>query len=414
MNEMLPAAPVPLNALSRQQGGEFTPLGDNAAVEIWLEAQSSNSTRRNYSNQASKFRLFLQIIHPEWPADQHLGLAMQRDVEDYEKALSQKKLNEATRRIEHLSPDELDLLGLKKQPFAKAMAQSSVNQSLAVLNVMYSYFQQPNERMPEPYVRFNPARGARKKARRGVHQTNRVIPFEGVQAMHAMATRLIDSSRSANDANAVIRHERMLWIFTLLFGLWGRREEVSNLSMNDFKQLNSGKWVVSLQRKGRKEPEEIPGPSWVIDGLRRYRESIGLPRAWSSADTRPAIGPLRARHNHGELDHVNAQTIYLEIKLLAKITSGAIAKCELLPEIDDEFRGRICAILLSCSPHWFRHTGPTIAINSKTLSIEHASKILGHTSLSTTSQMYYHGEVDEMRSGLDSMGDMLTSGGNTK
>lgn len=399
-----------LQAKPLQTSSTYAELNDDKVIALWLSGFSrrSKSTVRNYRTQTMKFRLFLQLIHPDWPVGRHLQMALQKDVEAFEDALTLRDLGADERRLVSLSPDVLVLFGLKDQPFAKAMAPSSVNQALAVLNAAYQFMREPSEHLPQPYVIYNPVKSVRKSSSRAVVQTNRYIPLDGIQAMHQMALDLINQARLQGDANKGKEAERMLWMFTLLFGLWGRREEVCNLSMGDFRQDNSDGWLVYLMRKGKREAEPIPAADWVVDGLRRYRLSIGLPTQWEIGDRRPAIGALRKRSSHAEADHINAQTIYLQIKALASKTALAIEAGTALPQASNERRSRLASILRSCSPHWFRHSGPTLAINSKAVSIENASKILGHSSLDTTSQMYYHGDQDAMRSALNSMSGLLS------
>ncbi|WP_371436241.1 tyrosine-type recombinase/integrase [Polaromonas sp.] len=384
-------------------------MDDEKVLALWLSGftRRSKATARNYRTQAMKFRLFLQLIHPDWPRNTHLQRATQKDVENFEAALTLKDLGADERRLVQLSPGELTLFGLKEQPFGKPMATSSVNQALAVLNAMYSFMREPSQQMPAPYVIYNPVRIVRKSVSRAVTQTDRYIPLDGIQAMHGMALVLINEATGTQDAQKILEYERLLWMFTLLFGLWGRREEICQISMGDFKQANDDGWRVYLKRKGKRDAESIPASKWVIEGLMRYRESLGLTRAWGIGDLRPAIGTLRKRPGLAELDHINAQTIYLQIKNLASKTAAAVESGKMLPEITDDRRGRLTTILRSCSPHWFRHSGPTIAINTKTITIENASKILGHSTLATTSQMYYHGDQDAMRSALDGMSALL-------
>ena len=387
-------------------------MDDDKVVGLWLSGFSrrSKSTVRGYRVQVTKFRLFLQLIHPDWPRARHLQMATSKDVENFEAALTLRDLGGDERRLVTLSPEELILFGLKEQPFAKAMAPSSVNQALAVLNAGYRFMREPSQAMPVPYVLYNPIKSVRKSASRAITQTDRYIPQDGIQAMHTVVLSLINQANADGDALKVQEAERLLWIFTLLFGLWGRREELCKLSMGDFKQDNDDGWRVYLLRKGKRDVESIPASNWVIDGLRRYRQSLGLDGQWPVGDPRPAIGSLRKRPGFEVADHLNAQTIYLQVKSLAEKTAAAIEAGECLHQITDERRARLASILRSCSPHWFRHSGPTIAINTKTVSIENASKILGHSSLTTTSQMYYHGDQDAMRQALNGMSGLLGGG----
>lgn len=399
---------------------------DARALQTWLSIfdHKNRATARHYRTQVGKFMLFLRLVHPDWDSAICLKLATEQDVAAFEMALSHKapatapRISQASYR---LSAEQLKAEGLGSQPFAKPLAKSSINQALSVLNAMYEFLRQPNGTMTEPYVTVNPVKRVRKSATRNVTQTDRHIPLDGVQAMHACMLSVLARATAAGDKATMQRYERKLWIFALLFGLWGRREEISKLSMGDFIQQHDGAWRANLSRKGGKE-ESLPVASWVMDSLRRYRTSLGQPRSWAPADLTPAIGRVRTRSERAPKtpstssvasvdvhQHISDQVLYLEVKSLASETAEELAIGMLLPDITEERREMLVERLRRCSPHWFRHTGPTIAINNGSMSIEHASKMLGHSSLATTSQMYYHADDEKTRLGLDSLGDFLTS-----
>ena len=400
---------------------------DARALQTWLSIfdHKNRATARHYRTQVGKFMLFLRLVHPDWDSARCLKLATEQDVASFEMTLSHKapatgpRSNQANYR---LTQSQLDGEGLSSQPFAKPLAKSSINQALSVLNAMYEFLRQPNGAMTEPYVTINPVKRVRKSANRNVKQTDRHIPLDGVQAMYACMLSVIARASAVGDAATVQRYERKLWIFALLFGLWGRREEISKLSMGDFVQQHDGGWRANLFRKGAKE-ESLPVASWVMDSLRRYRASLGMPRAWAPNDGTPAIGRIRLRAETSpktplsahlgplsEHHHISDQVLYLEVKSLAGETADELATSMLLPDITQERREMLVERLRRCSPHWFRHTGPTIAINNGSMTIEHASKMLGHSDLATTSQMYYHADDEKTRSGLDSLGGLLMPG----
>ena len=398
---------------------------DARALQTWLSIfdHKNRATARHYRTQVGKFMLFLRLVHPDWDPSYCLKLATEQDVAAFEMALSHKAPATGPRGSQanyRLTQAQLEAEGLSSQPFAKSLAKSSISQALSVLNAMYEFLRQPNGAMTEPYVTINPVKRVRKSATRNVAQTDRHIPLDGVQAMHACILSVIEHARASGDQTAVQRYERKLWIFALLFGLWGRREEISKLSMGDFVQQHDGAWRANLSRKGGKE-ESLPVAGWVMDSLRRYRTSLGLPRAWAPNDGSPAIGRIRSRPEPAlrtslaaslaPLDahqHITDQVLYLEVKSLANETADEVALGMLLPDIEPERREMLVERLRRCSPHWFRHTGPTIAINNGSMTIEHASKMLGHSNLATTSQMYYHADDGKTRSGLDSLGSLLT------
>lgn len=382
--------------------------GDSAVLAVWLSIfdLKSRATARHYRTQAGKFLLFLQLLHPDWAPDTHLKQASEQDVAMYEMALLLKPMPGGARLDLTLPEAELARLGLAAQPFAMALKKSSVNQALSVLNALYEFLRTPNGAMPQPYVSINPVKRVRKSVTRSLKQTDRHIPLDGIQAMNDYLLAAIARARQCGEPKRVVRYERMRWIFTLLFGLWGRREEVSQLSMGDFRQLHDGSWKVLLKRKGAKE-QEVPAADWVVMGLRQYRASLGLPMAWDREDPAPAVQAMRLIDGKPSTVHVTPQTLYLEVKALACETADELSCGALLPGYSPERRVMLAERLVCCSPHWFRHSGPTIAINSGAMSVENASKMLGHTSLSITTQMYFHADDEKTRTGLDRLGEQL-------
>lgn len=394
-------------------------FGDAQALQVWLSIfdMKSPGTARHYRTQTGKFLLFLRLLHPDWVANSHLKQASENDVSLYELALAHTPLPNGRSPNLRLSSDELVLEGLDKQPFAKALKKSSVNQALSVLNALYEYLRTPNGVMTEPYVFINPVTRVRKSATRNVLQIERHIPIEGVKAMRDYLHATIDHANAVGDKAAVMRYERKLWMFTLLFGLWGRREEICNLTMGDFTQQHDGAWKVALVRKGNKE-QSLPVAKWVIDGLYRYRKSLSQPLYWDAGDRSPAIWGIRIKPpSRGKTRQtmplqsgkpIGAQALYNEIKSLAQETADELERDVMSFNVETDRRPLIVKLLRQCSPHWFRHTGPTIAINSGAMSIENASKMLGHSTLDTTSKMYYHADDEKTRVGLDSLGSALS------
>lgn len=391
-------------------------LDDAAVLSAWLSVfgLKSPQTARSYRAQANKFVLFLRLTKPLDPPLTVLQMATESDVALYELALNHRPPPGASMPDLALSPQQMAAHALKDQPFAHPLKRSSVNLALSVLHALYEFLRTPNGAMPHPYVTINPVRRVRRASNRVIGQTDRYITLEGIQAMQAYALSAIDRARAGADAASAMRYERMLWMFTLLFGLWARRAEICRLRAGDFRQRPDGSWRVSLVRKGDTE-DELPVADWVIQGFRRYRESLGLPSQWTCDDPSPALHALR-RYNPTPAPGkavssvkqdrtLSAQTLYLEVTQLAQQTASEIDS--LLPDEAPDKRARVARRLQATSPHWFRHTGPTLSINGNLMSIEHASKLLGHASLSTTTQMYYHADDEQAMAGLNDLGKTL-------
>jgi len=88
------------------------------------------------------------------------------------------------------------------------------------------------------------------------------------------------------------------------------------------------------------------------------------------------------------------------VKWIAIKTMELLGSGELMPEIDPLQRSIAASTLSRISPHWFRHAGASIAIESGAMSLDNASKVLGHSSSVVTASMYYHPDEKLMAEGL--------------
>jgi integrase len=382
-------------------------MDDDAALTAWLSVfmLSRRTTARSYRSQSKKFRLFLSLLHPDRPPQHQLKLATELDVVAYEAALSHRSqagLNVAALR---LAPEQMQRFHLTRQPFVAPLKRSSVNQALAVIHAMYDFLRQPNAAMPEPYVTVNPCRRVLKAGSRTPQKIDRVLPAEAIKAMQDYLTAAIEESQKQSDQEALRHLRRQQWILALLFGLWARRDEICKLKMGDFLQQADGSWRVRLQRKGGSE-QSIPVPSWILEHLKRYRSSVELPDRWSPDDSMPALLDVRSRSASSRRG-VSAHTLYVQVKALAWSTANEIEAKMLLHDASLEDRERVIYALRRCSPHWFRHTGPTMAINAGHMSLTNASALLGHASIATTTAMYHHADEQQTRQGMESLGRLI-------
>jgi integrase/recombinase XerD len=406
----LPALVAGLPAARDSMLGRSLAVDDDAAIATWLSVFQAKNTRtvHSYRSQSTKWRRFLELLHPERPNQYQIKLATEQDAIAYELALSHRTPEgkpQPTSNAFLLTPDQLQAHGWKKQPFAQPLKRSSVNQALAVVHAMYDYLREPNAAMTEAYVAVNPLRRVLKSGIRTPRKTERILPQAAVQSMNIYVLRGIETARALGDEATTRLMERRLWMLTLLFGLWTRREEITRLEMGSFCRSPNRQWQVRLHRKGDRE-HMLAVPDWVIAGLRRYRASIGLPEQWLSGDTTPALLDLRFKGLpcHKKL---SAHTLYIQIKNLASETAIEIESGRLLQELGDEEKGEIVGALQRCSPHWFRHTGPSLAINSGTMTLAQAAEVLDHKSTSTTWSMYYHGDDNQTRAGLEKMAQFM-------
>ena len=382
-------------------------LNDEQALTHWLDIYHArrHDTWRSYKKEAARFRCFL-AYQKDLPDDPHLLRdATELDVAMFEAVLVGKDFRGIRPGLQ-----VLDETGKPAGPYFKApLKRSSVNQALTVLHVMYEHWRKPDSYTLKPYVIANPVSRILRATSRRREQIDRSVPQEAISAMAEWLQMQTGRIKRGETGSAVdlTRTVRMHWLLHLLFGLWLRRAEASNLRMNSFVRTHSG-WIARIDRKGRKE-QTVPVPDWMMDVLFSYRVSLNMAPVPAKDDVSPAIMPIHEKGRRSIGQTLSSQTIYLEVRHLANETAKAVAAGELLQGVPAERRDLIDHQLRAFSPHWFRHTGASIAINSGAITVDNASKMLGHTSPAITSAMYFHEDREKLRDGLNQMGAALLS-----
>jgi integrase len=145
-----------------------------------------------------------------------------------------------------------------------------------------------------------------------------------------------------------------------------------------------------------------------MQSMMRYRQHLGLSALPAMTDTTSAIKRVRTRIGKEEKP-INSLVIYNEVLAVGEAAANLLKEGEILPELDPIKREQTIQKLRDMSPHWFRHSGASIAINSGALSLENASKFLGHSNPEITSQMYYHGSDSLTREGMQKLGGSVFS-----
>ncbi len=395
-------------------------LSDDAAIEHWLAPIRfrSENTARSYLVEVNRFRIFLSCMHPDSSVNTLLKNATEMDVMLYECILGEQ-ITPNGDRMNLIVPERvLNYFGRKGQPFQiqprapkigkgttsepnpRLLKESSVNQAMRVLHGFYAYLSRPSTAWSSPYIRANPITRVKKSKSRVIEQTQRYVPVEAIKAMRAFVEetekRLSALPETDPDKCHLAQYQRMRWLFALLFGLWARRSEIATLKMRDFSLSYKG-WLVQLHRKGG-TIDSIPAPQWLIEELMRYRTSQGMTPLPLQTDPHAAV--MRLKSHKG----ITAQSIYLEVKEMAMKTADEIHYSRLLPDIGEDMRNKYVSDLRRFSPHWFRHSAASMAINTNAMSLQIASVRLAHKSTNTTSQMYFHADQEQERHGIESMG----------
>ncbi len=377
-------------------------LFDLTAVGNWLEPfrRKSPHTHRAYQRVAGYWLYFLEQLHGH--QSDLLRRAGPRDAHDFLHALTHESEPAAPgspdpgrRELVRSSPAQEPFwrdrspearpnhFGVTSNPFARPKSQRSVAQTIAALSSLYRFNNTKRAAHDEALLDFNPFADLGRFLVRHDAKTDRV--FEP-----AVYLRLLDATEQLALAAATPgqreRAMRLRWITVALFNLWIRVSEFAGLRMSDFRQ-RGGVWFVSVHGKGRKVRAVEVTPA-VMKELMAYRESLGLgalPQRHET-DIAAVVSIRRAQGYPG----VTPRALFGEIKELG--AAAARFLLESRPEPDDFETQSLVSRLRQISPHWFRHSGASEAINGQ-FPIADAAERLGHQDPAITVRMYYHGDA---------------------
>jgi site-specific recombinase XerD len=370
---------------------DFAPAeatNDAKAISLWLESYECKSqhTVRALKKECHRFMAWLWTRHG--PDATHLPKVGVADVTAYQRFL-------AAPRGAPLSPEALAVFGFKGQPFRvdARLSASSVRQAIVILHGMFEAMRNLRAGGGRPYIELNPFTLARTGAR-STETSTKVAERALTPAECDELDATIEAMPRGTDLELATYH-RARWLVALLVRSWLRRSEVARLTMGSFRPaVRCEGWNCSVKSKGGKT-HTIVVTSHLLRELQVYRLSLGLPALPQLHEDRPAVASLRSP-NAG----LTADMLYKIVKDLANRTAARLTAQLARGEREDISEVELMVDRLrSLSPHWFRHTGVTNALESGT-EPRYAQAQAGHASLTTT-MIYDHKDVAKQRQQLE-------------
>ena len=311
--------------------GEVSDDADAIKIFIRSYARKSAHTVRSYEKEC--YRLLLWLRATRAPSLNLLPAVTVRDINDYLDFVANPRP----------FPEEfLQQQGWRHQPFRKALGAQSIKHCITVLHKLFAALRELRATGNLPYCMFNPVTLAYGGIA-GSHQPENVEQALTEVEWQAVQDAIENLPRaSVRDAK---HYHRARWVMQLLYRAFLRREEAANLTMASFEASPQG-WSIRLLGKGQKKAKII-ATNRLVDELKAYRVSLGLPALPSAGETRPAILAVT-----GKDKGVSAQAIYLLCKVIFERAA------DLLEPEDPVAASR----LRQASPHWMRHTGVTHAM----------------------------------------------------
>lgn len=235
----------------------------------------------------------------------------------------------------------------------------------SLFSVLSSFF---NFLIQEKFLAANPVSQIRQKSKfLRKHQSQgkirRLSPLQWdyvIEAAEQMA------------ASDPVVHERTLFIMNALFAMYLRISELVDTprwqpQMGHFQLDQEGNWWFITVGKGNKE-REVSVSDAMLDALKRYRKSRGLPALPSPGESSPLIHKTRGKGGISSTRQIRG--------IVQKCFDTAATKMRVEGFVEDSER------LADATVHWLRHTG--ISEDVKHRPREHVRDDAGHGSSAIT------------------------------
>lgn len=253
------------------------------------------------------------------------------------------------------------------RPYVKSEGEYVISQSAlqSLFSVLSSFF---NFLIQEDKLKSNPVSQIRQKSKYlRKHQTQgKIRRLSPLQWDYVIET----AERMANEQP--LMHERTLFIMNALFAMYLRISELVDTprwqpQMGHFQMDQEGNWWFLTVGKGNKE-REISVSDAMLEALKRYRNSRGLPALPGPGEASPLVHKTRGKGGIGSTRQIR----------------GIVQKCfdESANAMRKEGFEEDAERLASATVHWLRHTG--ISEDVKHRPREHVRDDAGHGSSAIT------------------------------
>jgi site-specific recombinase XerD len=253
------------------------------------------------------------------------------------------------------------------RPYVSRGGEYALSQAAtqSLFSVLSSYF---NFLIQESYIAANPISQLRQKSKflRKHQSQGKIRRLSPLQWDYVAETAEFLANQDP------IRHERTLFIMNALYAMYLRISELVETSrwlpqMGHFQPDQEGNWWFVTVGKGNKE-REISVSDAMLEALKRYRGSRGLPPLPSPGESNPLIHKTRGR---------GGITSTRQIRGIVQ-TCFDLAAARMRKEgfVEDSER------LAAATVHWLRHTG--ISDDVKHRPREHVRDDAGHGSSAIT------------------------------
>lgn len=334
------------------------------ASEFIYSYRGSPDTFSTYRREIEHFLLWCLIV-----SKKHLGQIVREDIESY---IEFSKQPPASWIGEKNVPRFLLRQGERVpnsdwRPYVHAGGEFVISQAAlqSLFSVLSSFF---NFLIQENYLTANPVAQIRQKSKFLRKQQSQ----GKIRRLSPLQWDFVIETAEAMAGDQPLVHERTLFIMNALFAMYLRISELVDTSrwqpqMGHFQADQEGNWWFMTVGKGNKE-REISVSDAMLDALKRYRLSRGLPGLPVPGESAPLIHKTRGKGGIGSTRQIRGIVQQCFDKAAQKMRENGF--------LEDAER------LGAATVHWLRHTG--ISEDVKHRPREHVRDDAGHGSSAIT------------------------------
>ncbi|WMC12139.1 site-specific integrase [Oceanimonas pelagia] len=289
-----------------------------------------------------------------------------------------------------------------EQPYR--LSDKALKTKMAVLSSFYAYLinEEVTERNPATMWMRHSRFGSPAPVTARLGEEDEVRVFSDLQWSYVMSTAQALAEASPE------RHERTLFLVSLMYGCYLRISEVAarpgfSPVMSQFRRdAKTGIWsfYIPVSKGGKKRTVAVSRE--LLDALKRYRGYLGLSALPAPNEAIPLFVRHRAAGRGREQGLVNANLGIRQLRELLNELLAAAADAAMTDGFDQD-----AAEMRTLTVHSIRHTGITHDINYNGRPLSHVQADAGHDSIDTTSQYLHTGKVERYESAVNKRLDRL-------
>ncbi len=289
-----------------------------------------------------------------------------------------------------------------EQPYR--LSDKALKTKMAVLSSFYGYLinEEVTERNPATMWMRHSRFGTTAPVAARLGEEDEVRVFSDLQWSYVMNT----AQRLADEAPE--RHERTLFLVSLMYGCYLRISEVAarpgfSPVMSQFRRdAKTGIWsfYIPVSKGGKKRTVAVSRE--LLDALKRYRAYLELSPLPAPGEATPLFVRHRAAGRGRDQGLLNANLGIRQLRELLNELLAAAADAAMTDGFEQD-----AAEMRTLTVHGIRHTGITHDINYNGRPLSHVQADAGHDSIDTTSQYLHTGKVERHESAANKRLDRL-------